>query len=78
MVRNSSFFRFRLHPHQALPQPGHHAGVVSIYEGSWCSDDQGRPVPGSANYLPSTLGTEESISCVMHGIPVRLRLPGSA
>ncbi|HOI23607.1 MAG: molybdopterin-dependent oxidoreductase [Spirochaetia bacterium] len=53
-------------------------GVVSIYEGSWCSDDQGRPVPGSANYLTSTLGTEESISCVMHGIPVRLRLPGSA
>ncbi len=48
-------------------------GVVSIYEGGWCRDERGKAVPGSANYLTSTLGTKESVSCVMHGIPVRLR-----
>jgi anaerobic selenocysteine-containing dehydrogenase len=48
-------------------------GVVSIYEGSWCGDEGGKAVPGAANYLTSTLGTKESVSCVMHGIPVRLR-----
>jgi anaerobic dimethyl sulfoxide reductase subunit A len=52
-------------------------GVVSIYEGSWCCDEQGSLLQGSANYLTSTRGTEESVSCIMHGIPVRLRYPGS-
>ncbi len=50
-------------------------GVVSIFEGSWCSDEEGRPVQGSANYLTSTRGTQESISCIMHGIEVRLSRP---
>lgn len=52
-------------------------GVVSIYEGSWCSDHQGRLVHGSANYLTSTRGTEESASCVMHGVPVLLKIPSA-
>ncbi|MDD3981041.1 MAG: molybdopterin-dependent oxidoreductase [Spirochaetales bacterium] len=52
-------------------------GVVSVFEGSWCADQEGRPVAGSVNYLTSTRGTRESVSCIMHGIPVWLSRPGS-
>ena len=49
-------------------------GVVSLYEGTWYGgtgsvDDEDS---GSANILTSSMGTEESTSCIMHGIPVRL------
>jgi len=49
-------------------------GVVSLDEGTWCvASALGNAPMGSANYLSSTKGTEESISCVMHGIPVEVR-----
>lgn len=49
-------------------------GVVSLPEGSWCTDPSGDArASGSANFLTSTKGTEESASCVMHGIRVLIR-----
>lgn len=49
-------------------------GVVSLEEGSWCLEpSSGRELPGSANQLTSTEGTAESVSCIMHGIPVRVQ-----
>ncbi|MHB9151480.1 MAG: molybdopterin-containing oxidoreductase family protein [Spirochaetales bacterium] len=49
-------------------------GVVSLDEGTWCvASALGKAPMGSANYLSSTKGTEESISCIMHGIPVEVR-----
>jgi anaerobic selenocysteine-containing dehydrogenase len=50
-------------------------GVVSAFEGSWCAGADGQPLPGSPNYLTSTQGTQESVSCIMHGIPVEIRIP---
>ncbi|HWP67747.1 MAG TPA: molybdopterin dinucleotide binding domain-containing protein, partial [Rectinemataceae bacterium] len=48
-------------------------GVVSLPEGTWYENQDGaEDHSGSANILTSTMGTEESTSCVMHGIPVRL------
>jgi anaerobic dimethyl sulfoxide reductase subunit A len=46
-----------------------HPEVVSIFEGSWF-DPNGHG--GSPNLFTSSLGTRESASCVMHGIPVRM------
>jgi len=49
-------------------------GVASLPEGTWCIDPLGENDPrGSANHLTSTKGTEESTSCVMHGIRVNIR-----
>ncbi len=49
-------------------------GVVSLPEGTWCIDPWGeKKALGSANHLTSTKGTEESTSCVMHGIRVNIR-----
>jgi len=49
-------------------------GVVVLHEGTWCTTSSAGITPmGSANYLSSTKGTEESTSCVMHGIPVEVR-----
>jgi len=49
-------------------------GVASLPEGTWCVDPLGDNKPrGSANHLTSTKGTEESTSCVMHGIRVNIR-----
>ncbi len=45
------------------------SGVVSLDEGTWFSRDS-MEKSGSANFLTSTAGTAESISCIMHGIPV--------
>jgi len=50
-------------------------GVVSAFEGSWSAGADGQPLPGSPNYLTSTQGTRESVSCIMHGIPVAIRIP---
>ena len=48
-------------------------GVVSLYEGTWFGNPESvDDLSGSANVLTSTLGTKESTSCIMHGIPVRL------
>jgi molybdopterin guanine dinucleotide-containing S/N-oxide reductase-like protein len=48
-------------------------GVVSLEEGSWCLEPfTGRELPGAANQLTSTEGTAESVSCIMHGIPVHV------
>ncbi len=53
-------------------------GVVSLPEGSWCAGPQlegSQPTDtlfGSANWLTSTKGTEESTSCVMHGLAVEI------
>lgn len=52
-------------------------GVVSLPEGSWFAEpDAGAGetlAAGAANALTSTEGTIESLSCVMHGIAVRVR-----
>ncbi|HCO48940.1 MAG TPA: hypothetical protein DIT55_05780, partial [Spirochaetaceae bacterium] len=49
-------------------------GVACLPEGSWCIGPAGAaPATGSANHLTSTDGTSESISCVMHGIRVKIR-----
>ena len=49
-------------------------GVVSLHEGTWCaSSSSGKDPLGAANYLTSTRGTEESTSCIMHGIQVSVR-----
>lgn len=49
-------------------------GVVSLYEGSWYEDSKGSNSP---NLLTPSIGTEESQSCIMHGIPVCLEVPES-
>lgn len=46
-----------------------HPEAVSIFEGSWFDPND---LGGSANLFTSSLGTRESASCVMHGIPVRM------
>jgi len=52
-------------------------GVVSLPEGSWFAEPEADATDvltaGAANALTSTEGTEESRSCVMHGIAVRVR-----
>ncbi len=49
-------------------------GVVALNEGTWCTTSTLGITPmGSANHLSSTKGTEESTSCIMHGIPVEVR-----
>lgn len=52
-------------------------GVVSLPEGSWFAEPEADAADvltaGTANALTSTEGTEESRSCVMHGIAVRVR-----
>jgi anaerobic selenocysteine-containing dehydrogenase len=49
-------------------------GVVSLYEGTWFSAPGAEGfMPGSANFLTSTRGTDESTSCIMHGIRVNVR-----
>jgi len=49
-------------------------GVACLPEGSWCVGPAGTAqATGSANHLTSTDGTAESISCIMHGIRVRIR-----
>lgn len=49
-------------------------GVVSLVEGSWFTGPNSKALQsGSANWLTSTRGTEESTSCVMHGIRVMIR-----
>ena len=49
-------------------------GVACLPEGSWfISPADAAPATGSANHLTSTDGTSESISCIMHGIRVRIR-----
>lgn len=42
-------------------------GVASLYEGSWIDPEEKNISP---NILTSSLGTRESASCVMHGIPI--------
>jgi anaerobic selenocysteine-containing dehydrogenase len=44
-------------------------GVVSLFEGSWYDQAKGKNSP---NLLTPSIGTEESQSCIMHGIPVYL------
>lgn len=49
-------------------------GVVSLYEGTWFSAPGAEGfMSGSANSLTSTRGTDESTSCVMHGILVGIK-----
>jgi biotin/methionine sulfoxide reductase len=48
---------------------GIHPEVVSIFEGSWFDPTD---LGASPNIFTSSLGTRESASCVMHGIPVRM------
>ena len=48
-------------------------GAVSLDEGTWFSSHS-METSGSANFLTSTEGTGESLSCIMHGIPVKISL----
>lgn len=54
---------------EAIPTSDIAPGVVSLDEGTWFTS-LSMETSGSANFLTSTIGTKESISCIMHGIPV--------
>ncbi|HEY9053627.1 MAG TPA: molybdopterin-dependent oxidoreductase [Rectinemataceae bacterium] len=47
-------------------------GVLSLEEGIWHRMRKEEGASSAVNLLLSTDGTEESISCIMHGIPVAL------
>ena len=62
----------------ALPSDNITKGVVSLFEGVWhvvdpAEKNDGQEISSSPNLLTSTEGTEESVSCVMHGIAVRVQ-----
>jgi anaerobic dimethyl sulfoxide reductase subunit A len=62
---------------QALPSVDIARGVVALFEGVWHNslserDGIGVRHSSSPNILTSTEGTEESVSCVMHGLAVKV------
>ncbi len=59
---------------RAEPDLNVRRGVIWIEEGLWANPTGNVDPNGSVNMLTSDEGTEESVSCIMHDIPVEVRV----